>query len=74
LITLTLGDGSRRIVPVLRGYSYQSSNDPRAHFGLGTQTRVDALEVRWPDGRRERFAVPGIDRVLELRQGSGAPP
>ena len=73
LITLTLDDGSRRVAPVLRGYSYQSSNDPRAHFGLGQHRRVEAVGVLWPDGRRERFRVPGVDRVLVLHQGDGAP-
>ena len=51
--------------------SYLCSNDPRAHFGLGTATAVDAVEVTWPDGAAESFAAPGIDRVLLLRKGAG---
>src|SRR5262249_45491331 len=27
------------------GMSYQSAQDPRLHFGLGSRTKVDALEV-----------------------------
>jgi len=56
---------------VLAGYSYMSSNDPRAHFGLGSHTRVDALEVLWPDGGRESFPVGGVDREIVVRQGAG---
>src|SRR5439155_25720926 len=32
------------------GGSYLSSSDPRLHFGLGSATVVDHLEVDWPDG------------------------
>ena len=56
---------------VLAGYSYMSSNDPRAHFGLGELDRVDALEVLWPDGRRESFPVGAVDRAIVVRQGAG---
>jgi hypothetical protein len=28
--------------------SYLSQNDPRLHFGLGRDTRVESLEIQWP--------------------------
>jgi len=55
------------------GYSYASSNDPRAHFGLGPHERYDAIDVLWPDGRAETFAGGAADRPVELRQGTGTP-
>jgi hypothetical protein len=55
------------------GGSYLCSSDPRAHFGLGNVTHADTLEVVWPDGSAEVFAVPGVDRLLELHKGSGKP-
>ena len=61
----------RFVAAVLPNSSYQSAGDPRVHFGLGTVDAVDHVEVLWPDGRRERFAVPGIDRQIELHQGTG---
>lgn len=51
--------------------SYLSSSDPRVHFGLGPATRVDSIEIAWPDGLRERFSAPGVDRELVLQRGSG---
>jgi hypothetical protein len=63
--------GRRRFGAVLAGSSYLSSNDPRAHFGLGPLDALDAIEVLWPDGRRERFPAAGVDRVITLRQGEG---
>ena len=56
---------------VLLGYSYVSSSDPRVHFGLGSVDRVDAVEVLWPDGARERFPGSEADRELRLVQGTG---
>ena len=57
--------------PITRSFGYLSSSDPRAHFGLGDADRVERIEVRWPGGDREDFAVPGIDRVVELIRGTG---
>jgi hypothetical protein len=30
---------------------YFSGQDPRLHFGLGKSSKIDRVEVRWPDGR-----------------------
>lgn len=66
-----VADGRKLRRIVLRGYGYVSSHDPRVHIGLGDADRVDAIEVVWPDGARERFGVAGVDRELTVRQGQG---
>ncbi len=53
------------------GGSYLCSSDPRAHFGLGKADHVDAVEIVWPDGRKETFDGGPADRQLDLRQGAG---
>lgn len=53
------------------GYSYECSNDPRAHFGLGTVDRIDGVRITWPDGRSEEFPATTADQQLILRHGSG---
>jgi hypothetical protein len=53
--------------------SYCSSNDPRAHFGLGKVDTVDAIDVTWPDGKRERFPGGAVDRLVTLQQAKGQP-
>jgi hypothetical protein len=58
----------------LASYSYGSSCDPRAHFGLGVLTLIEEIDVLWPDGRRESFAGTAVDRVITLRQGEGRSP
>ncbi len=52
--------------------SYQSSHDPRAHFGLGEADTVDSIEMHWPDGLRETFPGGAVDRVLRLDRGTGS--
>lgn len=31
---------------------YLSSSDPRIHFGLGQDDRLDSIKVTWPDGKK----------------------
>src|SRR5437660_3660163 len=49
-----------------------STVDDRPHFGLGHATRVDTLEVIWPDGRRQLLTGLDVDRVLTVKQGDAA--
>lgn len=50
-----------------RGYA--STMDDRAHFGVGHATRVDSLEVIWPDGRHQLLTHLDVDRILTVKQG-----
>jgi hypothetical protein len=63
----------RQVQEVRGGGSYYSQNDLRVHFGLGEATRIDRLEIRWPNGLEEAFADVGIDRIVTLKEGSGVP-
>jgi enediyne biosynthesis protein E4 len=51
--------------------SYLCSQDPRAHFGLGTVSRIDEVSVLWLDGSEEVFPGGDVDRVVVVRKGSG---
>jgi enediyne biosynthesis protein E4 len=53
------------------GGSYLSQNDLRVHFGLARATIVDRLEVRWPNGREERWEQLAAGTVHTLREGAG---
>src|SRR6184192_1542099 len=50
---------------------YMSTMDDRAHFGLGRATRVDTLEVTWPDGRYQLLTGLDVDRMVTVRQRDG---
>ena len=53
---------------VRAAYSYLASNDPRVHIGLGQETSVREVTVRWPTGQRERFGDVEAGKVVVLRQ------
>ncbi|MEP7365890.1 MAG: CRTAC1 family protein [Acidobacteriota bacterium] len=54
---------------VSTGGSYLSSNDVRAHFGLGAAGEdVEAVEVQWPSGRKQTVTGVKADRILTLRE------
>lgn len=56
---------------VRSGSSYNSSSDLRLHFGLGAESKVTSVEVRWPNGNTETFQISGVDRMLEFVEGRG---
>jgi len=56
---------------VVSGAVYCSQNDMTLHFGLGAATKVDKLEINWPDGSVETFDVPAIDKVVTITEGKG---
>ncbi|MGE0361028.1 MAG: CRTAC1 family protein [Vicinamibacterales bacterium] len=56
---------------VRSAFSYLAANDPRVHVGLGTVTRVDRIDVRWPDGTTEHFGPFDADRIVTVRKGTG---
>ncbi len=70
VVYLTVGNLRER-ADLVSGGSYASNNDPRLHFGFGASTKVDRLEIHWPNGPTETFDVPGVDRVLTITQGKG---
>ncbi len=71
-VTITTPKGKRVLVDEVRsGSSYDSNNDERIHFGLGAVDKLDAVQVRWLSGLAEKFDGMGVDRIQELKEGSG---
>lgn len=69
---ITLKAGGRTMVDEVRsGSSYDSNSDMRVHFGLGSVTKIEWVEVRWPSGRLERFDNPAVDAIHTLKEDSG---
>jgi tetratricopeptide (TPR) repeat protein len=71
-VTIEAG-GRRQVADRFGGGSYQSASDPRLHFGLGSSTRVDAVEVRWPAGRVDHLRDLPADHVYRIREGDPSP-
>ena len=69
---ITLRTASRTLTDyVLSGTSYLSSSEPSVHFGLGTIDTVQAIEVHWQDGTRERFSGTIANQRVKVYQGKG---
>ena len=71
VVYVTAG-GIKQRGDVISGGSYLSNNDPRAHFGLGQNTKVDDVEIHWPDGKVEHAVVPGTDRIITVAEGQAS--
>jgi hypothetical protein len=71
-ITYQAGDLLRHKFKV-GGGSYLSSHDPRMVLGLGKRTKIDWLEVEWPQpsGKKERVSDLSIDRYVTIVEGEG---
>src|ERR1700694_3171348 len=66
--------GTRTLVDEVRsGSSYHSSSDMRVHFGLGSATKVNSVQIRWPSGLQEHFDNLPPDSIHTLKEGSGTP-
>ena len=63
--------GMKQRGDVLSGGSYISSNDPRVHFGLGDSDKIDAVEIHWPSGQKEKVILPSVDKIFTVEEGKG---
>ena len=63
----------RQRADVFSGGSYASSSDQRLHFGLGSATSADKVEILWPDGAKEEIEIKtrAIDRIVTVVEGKG---
>ena len=48
--------------------SYLSSSDPRVHWGLGENTRLDTLTIHWPSGAEQTLQNVAADQILQISQ------
>ena len=69
-VTVRLGD-HQQSQEVRSGGGYISQSDFRLHFGLGTASKVDAIEIRWPSGLLQRLEHIAINQTITIREGVG---
>jgi hypothetical protein len=56
------------------GASYLSQNDLRLHFGLGSNTKIDSIEISWPSGLAQRLNNLAVDQIYTIEEGTGIRP
>ncbi len=60
--------GLEQYAVVTTASSYLSASDKRVHFGLGKDSRVRLLEIRWPSGLVQKLEQIPADRVVTVRE------
>jgi enediyne biosynthesis protein E4 len=63
--------GVSQLSEVRGGASYLSQNDLRLHFGLGGESKMDTVEIRWPGGNVERVKNLAADFIYRIVEGKG---
>jgi len=68
-VKITTASGSQ-YATVTTASSYQSSSDKRLHFGLGGDTSVAQLEIRWPSGTRQILSDLKADQFMTITEAN----
>jgi len=69
---LKLTVGGRTVMRhVKAGSSYQSQNDLRVHFGMGSASMAERLEVLWPSGEITMLEQIEGNQILTVTEGRG---
>ncbi len=64
-------NGVRMRRDVASGRSQLSQSDLRIHFGLGSATKVERLQVRWANGSAVEYEIPRVDSFITIDQARG---
>ena len=67
-LRLVSGSGREQRAFVSTAGSYLSSNDRRAHFGLGRERTIRLLEITWPSGVVQRLEGVQPNQILTVRE------
>jgi hypothetical protein len=70
LITWQAG-GVKRTRLKTGGGSYLASHDPREVLGLGSATKLDSLEIRWPSGKIDKLSNLPVNAYIKVIEGEG---
>jgi hypothetical protein len=62
-----------QVAEVHSGRSYQSHYGSRLHFGLGSQARVDRIEIRWLGGQTQILENIDADQIIVITEGNSSP-
>ena len=63
-VTVRLSAEKAWIRHQLAGDGYMASNERVLQFGLGSETKLQELQVEWPSGTISRIAAPPVDQTL----------
>ncbi len=60
---VTISTGAKKQISEVRASgTYLSTNAPVVHFGIGSNTAIDSIDIRWPDLKVTHFSAVAADR------------
>jgi len=65
-VKLTTASGRVLYNHVSVSVGFMSSSDKRVHFGLGQETKIASIEIRWPSGIRQVLKDVAVDQFLKV--------
>lgn len=65
-VIVRTADGSEQLRAMMAGHSYRTGTPKTLHFGLGDQSLVSEVEVRWPSGLVSRLAPMVANRYVKV--------
>lgn len=68
IITWEAG-GVKRSRLKIGGGSYLASHDPREILGIGKATKIDAVEIKWPSGKVDKFTNLPVNKYIRVVEG-----
>jgi hypothetical protein len=64
-VAVTTSSGTQYAAVSTAG-SYLSASDKRVHFGLGQDSTIQRVEIRWPTGIRQTLTSVHADQILQI--------
>jgi hypothetical protein len=65
-VKLTTASGRTLYNHVAISVGFMSSSDKRVHFGLGQETKISSVEIRWPSGIQQILKNIKADQFLKI--------
>jgi len=72
-VKIVTANGSQ-FATVSTASSYLSSSDKRVHFGLGKESIIREIEIRWPCGIVQKLKDVKADQILQIDEPASASP
>jgi hypothetical protein len=60
--------GQKQVQSVSGGGGFAAQNDRRLHFGLGSDAKVDRVEIAWPSGQKQVMQAPAAGQVHRVKE------
>ena len=65
-VKITTASGRVLYNHVAISVGFMASSDKRVHFGLGAESKIDSLEIRWPSGIQQTLKGIAADQFLTV--------